>query len=62
MKKKKIFTKGLALKDLIFANDGNSKRLENGLINFAKLRMLAESVDKILVSPLNQQSANSVQF
>jgi len=44
---------GLVMKDLIFANDGNPKRLENGLINFGKLRLLADSVQRILIFQSN---------
>ena len=40
---------GLAMKDLIFSNDGNPKKLENGLYNFAKLRQLADAVQRIMV-------------
>lgn len=45
---------GLALKDLVFANDGNPKRLENGLINFGKLRLLASAVQRIMIYQSNR--------
>ena len=35
---------------MTFTNDGNPKRLENGLINYAKLWTLAFIVDRILVN------------
>jgi len=40
---------GLLMKDLIFANDGNPKKLENGLYNFSKLRQLAGLVERIMI-------------
>ena len=44
---------GLMMKDLIFANDGNPKKLEDGLINFGKLRFLANAVQRIMIFQSN---------
>ncbi|KAI9143235.1 ras guanine nucleotide exchange factor domain-containing protein [Paraphysoderma sedebokerense] len=38
---------GLFLKDLLFINDGNPKKLENGLINFSKLRTITSKISTI---------------
>eukprot|EP00160_Parvularia_atlantis_P017465 Unigene6013_Nuclearia_a/m.18429 Unigene6013_Nuclearia_a/g.18429 ORF Unigene6013_Nuclearia_a/g.18429 Unigene6013_Nuclearia_a/m.18429 type:complete len:161 (+) Unigene6013_Nuclearia_a:1722-2204(+) len=45
--------KGLVLKDLIFANDGNPKILPNGLVNFGKLRTLAQLVERLALFQSN---------
>ena len=36
------------MRDLTFFNDGNNKRLKNGLFNFSKLRTMAYKVTHYL--------------
>jgi len=50
---------GLAMKDLIFTNDGNPKKLENGLYNFGKLRQLTDAVQRIMVRASSSSSSSS---
>ncbi len=35
---------GVFVRDLVFFNDGNAKKLKNGLINFSKLRTMVLKV------------------
>lgn len=39
---------GVFIRDLIFFNDGNAKKLKNGLINFSKLRTMVLKVNYCL--------------
>ena len=39
-----ILCAGVFIRDLIFFNDGNNKKLKNGLINFSKLRTMVLKV------------------
>ncbi|KNC98634.1 uncharacterized protein SPPG_06316 [Spizellomyces punctatus DAOM BR117] len=43
----------LFMKDLLFINDGNPKRFDNGLINFGKLRTLHKSISRFSVYQQN---------
>ena len=38
---------GLHLKDLLFINDGNPKFLENGFVNFSKMKTIYEKVARL---------------
>lgn len=40
-----IFSVGVFMRDLTFFNDGNKKRLKNGLYNFSKLRTMVYKVN-----------------
>jgi son of sevenless-like protein len=43
---------GLYSKDFVFINDGNPKRLANGLVNFSKLRMVMHRVGSVIIFSL----------
>lgn len=54
----------MTLRDLIFIEDGNTDRLENGFINFQKMRMVARAITQLQtyqMMPFNLVSLENVQ-
>ena len=45
---------GVFMRDLTFFNDGNTKRLKNGLYNFSKLRTMVYKVSSLQIPPSNR--------
>ena len=48
---------GVALKDLVYAYEGNPNRVDNGAINFTKMRIITQ-----IILSLTETDYSSLQF
>ena len=56
---------GVTLRDLIFIEDGNKDRLETGMINFHKMRLVANAITQLQtfqITPFNFHPLKNVQI